>query len=49
MVSYVAFVSSVFVPNPSFLWCFGRAVLRDCGISCVSSLYFLYLGFLRLE
>ena len=39
-VSCVAFVSSLVVPHLSFIWCHGRAVLRDCGISWVSSLVF---------
>ena len=32
--------SFVFVPHISFCWCLGRAVIRDCGISCVSLLIF---------
>ena len=32
VVSYVVFVLSLFVPHLSFLWCHGRAVLRDCGM-----------------
>ena len=32
IVSYVVFVLS-FVPHLSFLWCLGRAVLHDSGIS----------------
>ena len=40
MVSYVAFVFSLFVPNLSYFWCLRRAVLRVCGISWVSSLFF---------
>ena len=35
--SVVCFVISYL----SFIWCLGKAVLRDCGISCVSSLIFL--------
>ena len=42
VVSYVAFVLSLFVPHPSFYWCHGRVALRDCGISLVPSLIFLY-------
>ena len=30
VVSYVACVLSLFVPNFSFLLCLGKAVLRDC-------------------
>ena len=37
MVSYVASVLSLFVPNLSFFSCFRRAVLRDCSMSWVSS------------
>ena len=33
----MAFVLSIFVPNLSFFWCLGKAVIRDCGISLVSS------------
>ena len=40
VVSYVAFVFFLFGPYLSFLWYLGRAVLRDCGISLVSSLIF---------
>ena len=35
--THVAFVSSLFVPHLS-CWCLVKAVLRDCGISWVSSL-----------
>ena len=38
VISYVAFVLSLFVPYVSFLWCLGEAVLRDCGISAKFSL-----------
>ena len=38
VVSYVAFVLSLFVPYLSFLW---KAVLCDRGLSWVSSLLFL--------
>ena len=38
LISYVAFVVPLFVPNLSFLWCLGRAVLRNCVIFWVSSL-----------
>ena len=41
MVSYVAFVLSLFVPHLSFLGGIGRAVLHDCGISLIFSLIFL--------
>ena len=41
VVSYVAFVLSLFVSHLSFIWCLGRAVLRDCGVSWVSSLIFM--------
>ena len=37
VVSYVAFVLSLFVPHLSFFWCLGRDVFRDCGISWVYS------------
>ena len=33
MVSYVAFVLSSFVRRVSFFLCFGKVVLRDCGMS----------------
>ena len=42
IVSYMAFVLSLFVPYLSFFWCLGKAVLRDYGISWVSSLIFLH-------
>ena len=35
VVSYVAFLLSLFVHHISFFWCLGRTVLRDCGISWV--------------
>ena len=41
VVSYVAFVLSLFVPHLSFFWCLGRAMVCDCGISWVSSHIFL--------
>ena len=31
----------LFVPYLSFFWCLGKAVLRDCGISWISSLIFV--------
>ena len=34
----VAFVLSLLLPRLSFVLCLGKAVLRDCGISRVSSL-----------
>ena len=37
LVSYVAFVLSLFVLHLSLFWCLGRAVLHGCGISWVSS------------
>ena len=40
VVSYVLFVVSLFVPHLSLFWCLGRSVLRDCGISSVSSRIF---------
>ena len=39
-VSYVAL--SLFVPHLPFFWCHGRVVLRDCGISLVTSLVCLW-------
>ena len=48
MVSYVAFVLSLFVPHLSFFWRLGRVVLRDNGISCISSLIDLYIFLLSL-
>ena len=42
VVSCVAFVLSLFIPRLSFFWCLGKAVLRDCSISWVSSLIFVY-------
>ena len=38
----MVFVLSLFVPRLSFFCCFETAVLRDCGISWVSSLVFSY-------
>ena len=35
VVSYVAFLLSLFAHPISFFWCLGRTVLRDCGISWV--------------
>ena len=29
VVSYLTFVLSLYIPNLSFFWCLGRAVLRD--------------------
>ena len=40
VISYVAFVVSLFVPHLSFLWCLGSTVLRDYDISWISSLIF---------
>ena len=39
MVSYVAFVLSLFVPHLSFFWCLKGYVLGDWGISLVFSLF----------
>ena len=41
MVSYVAFVLSLFVPYLSFFCYLRKAVLNDCGISWVSTLIVL--------
>ena len=49
VVSFVAFVLSLFVPQLSFFWCLGKAVLRDWGISWISSLIFLKLFLLLLR
>ena len=38
VLSYVPFILSLFILLLSFFWCFGRVVLRDCGISWVSLL-----------
>ena len=35
----MGFVLLLFVPNIFFFWCLGKAVLRDRGISLVSSLF----------
>ena len=40
LVSYVAFVLSLFVPHLAFVWCLGRAVLHDSAISWISPLVF---------
>ena len=32
-----------FGPHLSFSWCLGNAVLRDCGIPCVSLLIYYFL------
>ena len=37
VVSYVAFVLSFYVSHNYFFWYLGKAVLRHCGMSCVSS------------
>ena len=44
VVSYVAFILSLFVPHLSFLWYLevDELLLRDCGISGVSSYIFFY-------
>ena len=46
-VSYGAFVSSLFVLHLPFCWCLGRAVVRDCGFSWVSTLIFLLVAIPR--
>ena len=38
-------VVSLFVHRLSFLWCLRRAMLRDCGISWISSLIVFLLYF----
>ena len=38
MASWMTFVLSLFAPGLFFVWCFGRAVLGNCGISWISSL-----------
>ena len=48
VVSYVAFVLSLFVPHLSFLCCLGRAAPRDCGISWVSSLIF-FIKYIQVD
>ena len=40
LISYIAFVLSLFVPHLSFFWRLGKAKLRDFGIFWVST----YLG-----
>ena len=37
VVSYIAFILSLFVPHLSLRLCLVRTVLRDCGISWVFS------------
>ena len=37
----MASVLFLFVPHLSFLWCLGRAVLRDCGIVWISVLFYM--------
>ena len=50
MVLYMAFVLSLFVRHLSFSWCLGKAVLRDCDISFLSShifdMLFIYFSVL---
>ena len=41
VISYVAFVLSLFVLYLSFFWCIGTAMLSDCDISLISSPLFL--------
>ena len=41
VVSYVAFVWSILIPQFNFFYYLGRAVFRDCGIYWVSSLIYL--------
>ena len=40
VVSCMAFVLSLFVPHLLLFWCLGKAVLRDRGISWVSTYIF---------
>ena len=42
VVSNVTFVLSLHTSHFLFFWCFGKVVLRDYGISWVSSLIFSY-------
>ena len=43
VVSYVAFVLSLFMSHLSYFWCLGRVLLCDCGVSRVSSRTCLYV------
>ena len=45
VVSYMAFDMFLFVPHFYIFQCLGRVVLRDCGISWVSSFIFFLLAF----
>ena len=49
VVSYVAFVLSLFVPHLFFFWCLGMAVLPDSGISWVSTYIFAFTRFLCMR
>ena len=40
MIAYLAFILPYSVPHLFFFWCFGKAVIRDGGVSGVSSLTF---------
>ena len=40
---FVVFFWSLFVPHISFFWCLGKAVLRDFGLSWLSSLIFYHI------
>ena len=40
VVICVTFALQLFVPHLSFIWCLGKAVLRDCDIYRESSLIF---------
>ena len=44
VVSYVMFVSSLYVPHHSFFWCLRTTVLFDCGISWESSLTCIFFS-----
>ena len=43
MVSYVAFIRSLFFPQLFFFWCLGKAVFRGCGFPGCFSLALCYL------
>ena len=50
MISFVAFVLSLSVPHFSFLWCLGKAIFLDSGISWESSLIsFIYVSNLHIQ
>ena len=46
IVLYVAFILSLCFSHPFFFGWIGKAVLRDCGMSCVSLLIFVCLTLL---